>query len=611
MRVAVYVRVSTTRQMQDQTIAQQLERLQIYLQTQGWTLPEANIHRDDGYSGASLRRPGLDRLRDRVAAAEFDLVLITAPDRLARKYVHQVLLLEELQQQGCRVEFLERPMSQDPHDQLLLQIRGAVAEYERSLIADRMRRGRLAKLQAGTLLPWTRPPYGYRLDPERPRDPAGVRLDAAEAAVVAEIYAWYLQAGHSLYSVVRRLHELGLPSPSGKEFWGLATIRGILTNPTYTGQVYAGRTRSRPPRIRRSATHAIGRPHDSLTPLPETEWMAVAPVPTVITDEQFAQAKAKLAQNQSFATRNNKAHQYLLRALVSCGQCQLACQARCAQPHALLYYICTGKARTLQRRGAEHCPSRFIPARQLDDLVWRDLRELLTNPESVSQALARAHGGDWLPQELQARRENLRKGQQQLQQQLDRLTEAYLSAVIPLPEYQRRRAELERRLTALTQQAQQLQEQVQRQAHVTQLTGSIKDFCERMLSGLSAASFEQRRQLVELLIDRVIVTDAKVEICYVIPTGPAGEKIRFCHLRSDYFADPNLFGPHNRQFFDQIRVAWVRVLRVSRLVLFRLTPHRQIQVAQHTPHPVAPDATERRVVAQLRHHLGHHPRDGS
>jgi site-specific DNA recombinase len=168
-------------------------------------------------------------------------------------------------------------------------------------------------------------------------------------------------------------------------------------------------------------------------------------------------------------------------------------------------------------------------------LVWRDLCELLTNPESVAQALARAHGGAWLPQELQARRENLRKGQHQLQQQLDRLTEAYLSAVIPLPEYQRRRAELERRLTALTQQAQQLQEQVQRQAHVTQLTGSVKDFCQRVQAGLSAASFEQRRQLVELLIDRVIVTDAKVEIRYVIPTSPAGEKIRFCHLRSDYF----------------------------------------------------------------------------
>jgi site-specific DNA recombinase len=110
------------------------------------------VFRDDGYSRASLRRPGLDRLRDQVGRAAFDRVMITAPDRLARKYVHQMLLLEELQRGGCQIEFLDRPMSQDPHDQLLLQIRGAVAEYERNLIAERMRRGRLQKYQAGALL---------------------------------------------------------------------------------------------------------------------------------------------------------------------------------------------------------------------------------------------------------------------------------------------------------------------------------------------------------------------------------------------------------------------------------------------------------------------------
>jgi len=118
---------------QAQTIEQQLERLQAHCQRQNWVWNEEDIFRDDGYSGSHLKRPGLDRLRDQAAQAAFDRVLITAPDRLARKYVHQVLLLEELERTGCLLEFLERPMSQDPHDQLLLQIRGAVAEYERSL----------------------------------------------------------------------------------------------------------------------------------------------------------------------------------------------------------------------------------------------------------------------------------------------------------------------------------------------------------------------------------------------------------------------------------------------------------------------------------------------
>src|ERR687893_1719111 len=207
MRTGIYARVSTQRQAQADGIAQQLDRLQAHARRQGWTVRAEHIFRDDGYSGASLKRPGLERLRDRAALRELDRLLITAPDRLARNYVHQVLLLDEITATGCEVEFLDRPMSQDPHDQLLLQIRGAVAEYERSLITERMRRGRLGELRAGVLLPWTTPPFGYRVDPDRPRDPAGVRQDEAEAAVVAEMFAWYADEGRSLYGLAKKLHQ--------------------------------------------------------------------------------------------------------------------------------------------------------------------------------------------------------------------------------------------------------------------------------------------------------------------------------------------------------------------------------------------------------------------
>src|SRR5260370_9107888 len=189
MKVAMYVRVSTQRQAQTQTIEQQLDLLRAHSQTHGWPWQDDHIFRDDGYSGASLRRPGLDRLRDQVRCAAFDRVVITAPDRLARNYVHQMLLIEELERGGCQVEFIDRPMSQDPHDQLLLQIRGAVAEYERSLIAERMRRGRLQKYQAGSLLPWTHAPYRYRVNPAFPRGPSGVRLEPSDAANVADNFS--------------------------------------------------------------------------------------------------------------------------------------------------------------------------------------------------------------------------------------------------------------------------------------------------------------------------------------------------------------------------------------------------------------------------------------
>jgi DNA invertase Pin-like site-specific DNA recombinase len=193
MRAAAYVRVSTSRQVKLQTIEQQLERVQKHAQEKGWDLPQENIFRDDGYSGTTLKRPALDALRDKTRLRELEVVVVLSPDRLARNYVHQMVLIEELEKGGCRVEFVERPMSSEPDDQLLLQIRGAVAEYERTLLSERMRRGRLAKYKAGLLLPWTHTPYGYRVDPDRPRDPAGVRPDEPKAAVVAEIFAMYLE----------------------------------------------------------------------------------------------------------------------------------------------------------------------------------------------------------------------------------------------------------------------------------------------------------------------------------------------------------------------------------------------------------------------------------
>jgi site-specific DNA recombinase len=434
-------------------------------------------------------------------------------------------------------------MSDDPQDRLLLQIRGAVAEYERTLIGERMRRGRLYKLQGGLMLPWTRTPYGYRADPDRPRDPAGVRTDPAEAATVAALFGWYADEGRSFMAVVQRLHDLGVRSPSGREYWGVATVRGILTNPTYTGTIYANRTRVRPARVRRSSTHALGRPEDSRVPLPPDQWLAVATIPAIVAREQFDRVRDKIATNRSFARRNNTASDYLLRALVSCGSCRLACQARRAMPSGRTYYICTGKGLRVRQRLGCTCPSRFIPAGALDELVWSDLADLLRHPERVAQALRRAAGGCGPPQELRARRENLRRGRSSLARQVERLTEAYLGGVLMLNEYRRRYEELERRDGTLAEQEKLLSGEASRASELSGLADAARSFAERVGEGLDAATFERRRQLVELLVDRVVVTGDEVEIRYAFPIGPAGETGRFCHLRVDYLVAPDVVLP--------------------------------------------------------------------
>lgn len=540
MRIAAYVRVSTPLQVKLQTIDQQLEMVGQYIKQKGWKLPAENIFRDDGYSGATLKRPALDALRDKVRLRELEVVVTLSPDRLARNYVHQMVLIEELEKHGCRVEFVERPMSTDPNDQLLLQIRGAVAEYERTLLTERMRRGRLTKLKAGLLLPWTHTPYGYQVDPDRPRDPAGVRLDEEKAAVVAEIFAMYLEEGQSLFGISKKLKARGILSPRGRKIWTLSSLRGILTNPVYTGEIYAGRMTYRPPQIRRSALNPIGRPHDTAVPLPPEEWIPVGSVPAIVTKEHFELVAKKLSNNRAFARRNNKKNSYLLRAMVSCGRCKLSCTALTKKDKYThyKYYVCAGKNKQVYSGRDHKCPSRFIPATQLDELVWQDLCEVLAHPKSITEALQRAHGGQWLPQELKARRDNLRKGRAAVSRQLERLTEAYLGEVIPLAEYRRRRRDLEQRDEALAAQEQQLNAQADQRMELAGVTSSIEEFCARVRSGLEGASFEQRRQLVELLVDRVVVTEGDVEIRYVIPTTTESEQVRFCHLRTDYFRNP-------------------------------------------------------------------------
>jgi site-specific DNA recombinase len=536
MKVAIYVRVSTNRQTQAQTIDQQLERLRRHLESRGESLAGDRIFRDDGFSGANLNRPGLDRLRDRVKGGALDRVLLTSPDRLARNYVHQMVLIEEWERCGCKVEFLDRPMSQDPHDQLLLQIRGAVAEYERVLIAERMRRGRQMKLKAGALLPWTVPPYGYRSAPDHPRDPSGVQIEPAEGAIVQELFARYLQEHGTLFSLAKHLLQLGLPSPRGNQRWSAASIRGLLINPVYTGKLYIGRSRSRPARIRRSATHPLGNPAHGQDRTPAEAWSLIGTVPALVSQEDFERVQAKLALNQRQATRNNKTNSYLLRALVSCGACQSACISRTTNG-GLRYYVCRCQAQPIYSQHDHRCRSRCIPAQQLDVLVWEDLCQLIRQPEYIVDALQRARGGEWLPQHLQSRKQSLRKAQSGMAQQLERLTEAYLLAIIPLTEYRRRRSELERKSQALEAEMKELEAQVDRQAELAVLGESIEEFCNRIHASLTNATFEQKRSLVELLIDRVLVADGEVEIRYVVPTHPGSENVRFCHLRKDYFHD--------------------------------------------------------------------------
>ena len=264
-------------------------------------------------------------------------------------------------------------------------------------------------------------------------------------------------------------------------------------------------------------------------------WIAV-PVLAIVSEETFAQVQAKLDTNQQTASRNTR-HEYLLRALISCGACRLTCGVR-QTPAGYRYYQCRGRTDPLRVARGQRCTARYIPAGQLDELVWADLCALVTDPAQVARALDRAQSGAWLPRELHARQTAIRQALGQLDRQQQRLLDAYLAEIIALAEFQRKRDELDRRRAALAAQQRQLDAAAAQRLELQAVADGIEAFCQAIRAGLATATFEQRRQLAELLINRVIVTDGQVEIRYVLPTSPSGPHRPFCQLRKDHLGFP-------------------------------------------------------------------------
>ena len=234
--MAAYARVSTERQAETQTIEQQIERLRAYTQERGWPLPNERIYRDDGHSGARLGRPALDRLRDAVARGDVD----TLPDHQPRS-ARPPLRLPGLAARGiraCRLLSRVPGSAGDPRGALVTQIRGARGRIRARGDRRPHAAGSVVALRAGRILPWSTPPYGYRLDPLHPRDPGGVRIEEAEAEIIRQPFAWHVEDELRLYATVQRLIAENVPTPTGRPFWNPSSVHKILCNQTYAGLTY-------------------------------------------------------------------------------------------------------------------------------------------------------------------------------------------------------------------------------------------------------------------------------------------------------------------------------------------------------------------------------------
>lgn len=286
---------------------------------------------DNGVSGATLVRPALDRLRDKAVAGEIDKLIILCPDRLARKHAHQLILVEELCRLGVTVEFVNRVLSDSPEDQLLFQIQGVIAEFEREKILERSRRGKLYKARSGKVSVLSGAPYGYVYVRASDTDDAYYKIHQKEAEVVRNVFKMYSMERISLGEIARRLNEQGVPTRRRQGVWERSTVWGILKNPAYIGKAAYRKTQSVP----RNRATKLSRDHgrypkhvnSSSRDRSENEWIHI-PVPRIVGDKIFERCRRQLEENKKFSPRNNKKYEYLLTGLVHCKQCGMRSMAR-------------------------------------------------------------------------------------------------------------------------------------------------------------------------------------------------------------------------------------------------------------------------------------------
>jgi site-specific DNA recombinase len=515
MRVGIYARVSTEAQEARGTIGSQLEALRAKVAAQDDELVAEYV--DDGYSGARLDRPGLDALRDAAQAGTIEAVWCLSPDRLARSFAYQMLILDELARFGVTVCFTDSPpIDSDPQARLLVQVQGVIAEYERAKFAERERRGKLYRARAGEVLS-RKVPYGYRRVPRGPDGPAHLVAYEAEAAVVRRIFADFV-GGVTIRRLAKTLAADGIASPDGKPVWPLATIGRLLRNEAYVGRLYWNRTTT-------VYDPTVGR--NRQTRRPREEWIEI-PIPAIVTDDTFAAVQHAVADNTAFSPRRADPGSFLLRRLVRCGRCGVKLTAHRANRTAGLarYYLCPHHDPIRAGGEERRCPERRIRADELDTFVFDQVTQLLAHPELLAAGEAAVAATTPVPDDelLAAQLDRLDRRIEQTATERRRLADLYQAGVIDNTDMARRAGELDVRARGVERERDALVAQRAQLAQHNHLNQRIADFAQQALVGLHTLDFEGRQQLLRLVLEDVRVQGWHVELRLRIPldeTPPA------------------------------------------------------------------------------------------
>ena len=529
LRAALYARVSSDHQAEEGTIASQVEAIRQRAAADGLTLDNDLQFLDDGHSGSTLLRPALERLRDQAAAGALDRLYVLAPDRLARNFALQYLLLEEFRAGGVEVVFLNRALGQSPEDDLLLQVQGVIAEYERAKIVERARRGKQYAARQGQVSVLSQAPFGYRYV-RKAEGGGAARFDVVleDARVVRQIFAWVGLERLSLAEVSRRLERQGVATRTGKRRWDSSALQHLLRNTSYLGEAYYGKMRvvARRPQLR-PRRHQPEVPRRTYSIARSEAPAVLIPVPALVSPELFAQAGEQLDENRRRARARRTGAQHLLQGLVVCRHCGYAWTGLRRQPPAAGgrrydYYRCGGR-QMADGDGHPVCQARPVEAADLEAAVWADGCALLADPARVEQEYQRrlqtgpAGAGGTEGEALAKRINGVKKS-------IGRLIDSYSEGLLEKEEFEPRLRGARARLALLEAEAQAQADEAARRAELRLVIGQLQEFAAGVQTGLQEAEWGTRREVIRALVKRIEVGDEEVRIVYRVPPVPFVER---------------------------------------------------------------------------------------
>lgn len=527
IRAAIYARVSSDQQAQERTIDSQVEALVARAREDGLDVGGASSFIDEGQSGAVLVRPALERLRDQAAAGLIDRLYVHSPDRLARKYAYQILLVEEFQRCGIEVVFLNHEIGDKPEERLLLQVQGMIAEYERAKILERSRRGKMHAARNGSVSVFGKAPYGYRYISKR--DGHGVarfEVIASEARTVVTIFEWYGKGDHSLIQICERLNGEGVLRRSGRPGWDPTSVWDMLRDTAYKGEALYGK--SHVGEYRPHLRPAHGQPEyprraRSVTTTPAAAQIPI-PVPAIVPADLFEVVQEKLAENKARRRRSEPGVRFLLQGLTVCAQCGYAYIGKMqvklkgdGERRSYGYYFCTGTDR-FRWGGVRICENTPVRMERLDAAVWGDVAALLGDPDRIRREFERQ--GSQVPAPEPRRLEAIAKEVQRVKRGILRMLDLYQEGDLEKEEFEPRYARARRRLSELDSEASAISERIARVEGVGAILESFERYAGRVREGLESAAWATRREIIRTLVKRIEIDEGDIHIVYRIGEPP-------------------------------------------------------------------------------------------